>query len=134
MKLFISLLCLIAVATGSCTKNEVETEITLSEAVKSGDWMVLYFENNTSVDMGATFLKFQPLGKLVATKDGATYTGTWTEANAQNANTVTINLTTTDVKLQRTNRTWNVVKVSESLIDLQGADAGSNITVQLMKH
>ena len=138
MKAVISFLLLVAVAFASCDKSEVEKveqgPLPVTAAVKTGDWMVTYMENNASTDMGLTFLKFNSAGTLVATKDGTPYNGTWTEANAGGNNTLTINITTSDVKLQKTNKTWKVTGTSEYFIDLKDPNAASNATVQLMKH
>jgi hypothetical protein len=70
----------------------------------------------------------------VAIKNGAAFNGTWTEANTNGNNTLKLNITTTDAKLQKTNRTWKVTGVSEYFIDLKDTDAASSATVQLMKH
>src|SRR5687767_10250284 len=116
MKLFLPFLLLIAIAFTGCDKSDnqkTEEPLPVTNAVKTGDWMVFYFENNTSIDMGLTFLKFSTTGSLVATKDGIDYNGTWAEANTGGNNTLTINITTTDTKLQRANRTWQVTNVSE---------------------
>ena len=137
MKLSLSFLLLIAIAFTGCDKSEVKKageQLPVTDAVKTGNWMVLYFENNASMDIGLTFLKFSTTGSLVATIDGTDYNGTWTEANTGGNNTLTINISTNDTKLQRANRTWKVINVSEYLIDLKDANAASNATAQLMKH
>lgn len=121
-----------------CTKSEEkktgQTSLPVTEAVKTGDWMVTYFINNVVTDMGLTFLKFNKTGSLTATKDGTPYTGTWTETNTGGNNMLAINITTSDVKLQRANATWKVMNISEYFIDLKDPTAAGNVTVQLMKH
>ena len=138
MKRFFPLLLLAVVALAGCSKSDNEkteqSPLPFTAAVKNGDWMVTYMVNNASMDMGVTFLKFNANGSVVATKDGAPYNGTWTETNTAGTNTLTLNVTTSDVKLQRVNATWKVLNISEYYIDLKDPAAGSNITVQLMKH
>jgi hypothetical protein len=138
MKGFFPLLLLAVVALAGCSKNDNEkteqSPLPFTAAVKNGDWMVTYMVNNASMDMGVTFLKFNANGSVVATKDGAPYNGTWTETNTAGTNTLTLNVTTSDVKLQRVNATWKVLNISEYYIDLKDPAAGSNIAVQLMKH
>ena len=73
MKIFLPFLLLIAIAFTGCDKSEVqktEEPLPVTDAVRTGDWMVLYFENNASMDIGLTFLKFSTTGSLVATIDG----------------------------------------------------------------
>jgi len=137
LKFLLPFLLLIAIAFTGCDKSEVNKtgeQMPVTNAVKTGNWMVLYFENNAAMDIGLTFLKFSTTGSLVATIDGTDYSGTWTEANTGGNNTLTINISTNDTKLQRANRTWKVTNVSEYLIDLKDSNTTSNATVQLMKH
>lgn len=117
MRRLISFALLIAFTTTGCDKSEVEKNeqvpMPVTNRVKTGDWMVTYIENNASMDMGLTFLKFNSTGTLVATKDGTRYNGVWTEANTSGNNTLTINITTSDTKLQKANKTWKVTGTSE---------------------
>ena len=106
----------------------------VTEAVKTGDWMVTYFENNNTVDIGVPFLKFNSTNKLVATLDGNIYNGTWFEANTGGNNTIELNITTTNTKLLKANRTWSVVRITEYNVYLKDANTASNATIQLMKH
>ena len=137
MKLFIAFL-LLTTTFMSCDKSEVnkpkEEILPVTEAVKTGDWMLIYNENNASVDVGLTFLKFSNAGSLVATKDGTPFNGTWKETNTGGNNVLTINITTTDAKLQKASRTWKVNSISEYFIDMKDTNAASNATVLLMKH
>lgn len=137
MKILIVFLLVTTIFAG-CDKSEVgkpkEEILPLTEAVKTGDWMVIYAENNASVDMGLTFLKFNNAGVLVATKDGTPFNGSWKETNANGNNMLTVSITTTDTKLQKANRTWKVTGISEFFIDLKDANAAGNATVLLMKH
>ena len=137
MKLLMAFLLLAATFT-SCDKSEVgktkQETFPVTDAVKTGDWMIIYLENNASVDVGLTFLKFGSTGSLVATKDGVAFNGTWTETNTGGNNLLTINITTTDAKLLKANRAWKVTGVTEYFIDLKDSNAAGNATVQLMKH
>jgi hypothetical protein len=138
MKLTIPFLLLMTFALASCDKSEVnkteEGRLPVTEAVKTGDWMVTYFENNRSIDIGMTFIKFNSTGSLVATQEGTDYNGTWTEKNTARNNTLTINITTASSSLKNVNRVWKVENISEYIIDLKDPSVGSKSTVQLMKH
>ena len=137
MARFITFLLLTAFSFAACDKSEVNKQretLSVSNVVKTGDWMVLYFENNVSMDIGVTFIKFSSTGSAVATKDGTNYNGTWTEANTGGNHTITINIATTDSKLQLANGTWKVVNIAENLIDLKDTNVSGKATIQLMKH
>lgn len=121
-----------AIATG-CSKSEEAADAdnsTVAAAVKTGDWMVIYTENNTAVDVGLTMIKFNSNGSLTVNKDGTNHNGTWAESKTGSNHTLMMNLTTTDATLQKVNRTWKVTNVSASWIDL----ADGNAAVGLMKH
>lgn len=136
MRLFISLMLLTVFTVSGCDKSEVNKPpdvLPLTVAVKTGDWMITYFVNNASMDMGVTLLKFNTAGNLAATKDGTPYNGTWTETNTGGNNMLAINITTSDTKLKKANGTWKVVNITEYFIDLKDPNA-ANITIQLMKH
>ena len=137
MKFLMAFLLLTATFT-SCDKSEVnkakQETFPVTDAVKTGDWMVIYSENSATVDVGLTFLKFSNTGSLVATKDGVPFNGTWTETNTGGNNVLTINITTTDTKLLKANRIWKVTGVTEYFIDLKDSNAAGNATAQLMKH
>jgi hypothetical protein len=138
MKL-IPFLLLIAFSVTSCDKSEVnkpeqQGPLPITEAVKTGDWMVTYLENNAPMDIGMTFIKFNSAGTLVATQEGTNYNGTWTEKNTGGNNTLTINITTTSTSLKMVNRVWKAENISEYIIDLKDPAVGSKATVQLMKH
>lgn len=129
--LFAMLVCFVF---ASCTKKEDDQNLTITEAVKTGDWMLLYFENGNSIDIGnSTFLKFNSTGSVVATMDAIPYTGTWTEANNETT-TLTLNITTTDTKLQKANKTWKLTSITEGFINFKDANPSGNATLQLMKH
>jgi hypothetical protein len=140
-----ALLSILVLLTGlnlvSCTKTSgdpITGLLPVTLAVQTGDWMVsTYTENgaNKSPDFGLTFLKFSANGGLVATKDGAVYSGTWTEVNAGGINTLAINIGTPDVMLKKANGTWKVTSVTEFYIDLKdGSSAATSSTINLMKH
>lgn len=138
MKVLITFLLLIAFASSGCDKSEVnkasQVPTSVAAAVKTGNWMVEYFESTSSVDMGATFIKFESTGSLVATKDGVPYNGSWKEADTNGSKTLTINITTNDEKLQKTNKTWDVTAITEYFINLKDNNASTGVTAQLMKH
>ena len=130
--LFAMLVCFVF---ASCTKKEDEQNLTITEVVKTGDWMLLYFENGNSIDIGnSTFLKFNSTGSVVATMDAIPYTGTWTEVNTNETTTLNLNITTTDTKLQKANKTWKLTRLTEGFINFKDANPSGNATLQLMKH
>ena len=126
---------LVCFVFASCTKKEDEQNLTITEVVKTGDWMLLYFENGNSIDIGnSTFLKFNSTGSVVATMDAIPYTGTWTEVNTNETTTLNLNITTTDTKLQKANKTWKLTRLTEGFINFKDANPSGNATLQLMKH
>ena len=137
MKRVIAISLFIAFWMAACNKTEAEKPepgpMPVTNMVKTGDWMVTYMENNVMVDVGLIFLKFDASGTLVATKNGAYYNGTWTEANTAGNNTLSLSISATDAKMQKLNKKWGVTDVSEYIINLKDPDA-NHVTVQLMKH
>ena len=136
MKLRVLICMLIYFTLTSCSKSEDEKEqITISSAVKTGDWMLLYFENGNSIDIGnATFLKFNSSGSLIATMDGTPYNGTWIEGNTGGNTTLTLNISTNDTKLVKANKIWQMTSITEGYITFKEASTTGNSTLHLMKH
>jgi hypothetical protein len=136
MKFLSSLLLGIFLITG-CDKSEVDAgqdPKMVTNALKTGNWMILIMENNIVLEGPDTFLKFDESGTLVATKNGASFNGTWTETNTTTAKTFTVNIATSDAILKKANRSWKVSRIEEYFIDLKDDNAPGNITAQLMKH
>ncbi|NTS40771.1 MAG: hypothetical protein EOO06_14460 [Chitinophagaceae bacterium] len=137
MKLIFVYSLLIALFFTGCKKSGGEYPerelVSVSNAVKTGDWMVIYMENSVAKDIGTVFLQFDAAGTLVATRSGLPYNGTWSETNTAGSHTLTLAITTSDALLQQVNKQWVVVKTTLQTIDLK--DPGANqVTVQLMKH
>ncbi|HVG16378.1 MAG TPA: hypothetical protein VM935_15510 [Chitinophagaceae bacterium] len=137
MKFLSAFFLVVTFLLSGCDKSEVNANQDpkqISSALKTGNWMILIMENNIVLEGADTFLKFNEAGTLVATKDGASCNGTWTETNTTGTKTFTLNIATSDVVLKKANRAWKVSGIAEHYIDLKDDNAPGNITAQLMKH
>jgi hypothetical protein len=137
MKLLGTLFIVTTFLIAGCDKSAANAEQDpkrVTNALKAGNWMLLIMENNIVSEGGDIFLKFNEAGTLVATKDGGSFNGTWTEANTTGSKTLTLNIATSDVLLKKANRTWKITGIAEYFIDLKDDNAPGNVTAQLMKH
>lgn len=127
---------LFAFTISSCDKSGAAKDaeaLPVTAIITNGSWLMTYTESGVEIDMGTTTTTFTKDGKVIANKNGSKFNGTWSEVRNDSEHTLTINFTTSDPNLLKTNGKWQIIIATASHIDITDPDLNKRHTVHFNK-
>jgi hypothetical protein len=106
-----------------------------NSTIVTGNFTITKFtDNNSAEDKSADFdgytFQFTEQGKIMATRNGSTDEGTYTEKPSHEGEGAKLVISFSSQALSRLNKSWLIVTITDSEIDLKDDDAASNETLQ----
>lgn len=127
--LSISILALVMIVT-SCKKDDNSNSTpSINSTIQQGKWRVASYidsgNNETNHYTGYEF-QFNSNGTVVATKQGSSVSGTWSNGNDDSQQKLILNFSTTP--FDELNDDWHIVSQSSSQIGLEDVSGGNGGT------
>jgi len=121
--LLFTIKCSVILYFAACTGiGDYAADITATPYVTKGTWKLnLYNTVNKSQvdDLTAYTFKFDPGGKIIASKDGMKITGNWSEDEILKR--ITISLDTKDPALKKLNDYWSISTITKTGVSLKNS-------------
>ena len=121
--LLVVLKCTVILYFAACTSiNKYTTDVSATPHITSGTWKVNLFikqQNDVTTDFSGYTLKFDPNGKLTASKGSQEVTGNWAEDDISKK--LTISIDTNDPVLEKLSDYWTISSISNEGLSFQNA-------------
>jgi hypothetical protein len=136
IKIWQTALILSVFFTASCTPDS--TSSNASQVVTSGEWRVTLFTdsgNDETSDFSGYRFIFNTGGTITAVNNAVSKTGTWSTGSSSNKFTIDLGAKTdTNKPLGELTDDWQIVSVSETVIQLKDDNAASNEKLTFTKN
>ena len=140
MKRILSLALIATTLIASCTR-QVSTPSngndgnSVNNTSVAGDFAITRFTDNSSgddksVDFDGYSFTFTKDGKIIATKGSSTEEGTYTEKPSHEGEGAKLEISFSSQALKEISKSWLIVTISDTEIDLRDDDPSSNETLQ----